>query len=72
MFRSQKMPEQNQELHEMTDTCGEAHAKSAAPEYASSFCPVPTRREQVIEHPVERKPAKIMYILFSPYWTVKR
>ena len=72
MFRSQKMPEQNQELHEMTDTCGEAHAKSAAPEYASSFCPVPTSREQVIEHPVERKPARIMYILFSPYWTVKR
>ena len=56
----------------MTDTCGKAHAKSVAPEYASSFCPVPTRREQVIEHPVERKPAKIMYILFSPYWTVKR
>ena len=72
MFRSQKMPEQNQELHEMTDTCGEAHAKSVAPEYASSFWPVPTSREQVIEHPVERKPAKIMYILFSPYWTVKR
>ena len=56
----------------MTDTCGETHVKSAAPEYASSFCPVPTRREQVIEHPVERKPARIMYILFSPYWTVKR
>ena len=56
----------------MTDTCGEAHAKSVAPEYASSFCPVPTRREQVIEHPVERKPAKIMYILFTPYWTVKK
>ncbi len=30
---------------------------------ASSFWPVPTSREQVIEHPVERKPARIMYIL---------